>query len=84
MTRSVCAGSLCQLTIGELKTLVRDAVHEEMQALVAPEYLSAEQVPEVIGCGVESIRTYSARVRLTKSCRWLAAARGDASLPRLD
>jgi excisionase family DNA binding protein len=52
---------LVTLTSGELKRLVRDVVRSEMQAPAAPEYLSAEQVAEMVGCTVESIRTYCSR-----------------------
>lgn len=55
------ATMLVTLTIGGLKQLVREAVREELKTPVAPEYLSAEQVAELIGCGVESIRTYCTR-----------------------
>lgn len=52
---------LVTLTSGQLKQLVRDVVRAEMQAPAAPEYLSTEQVAEMIGCTVESIRTYCSR-----------------------
>jgi excisionase family DNA binding protein len=52
---------IVQLTLGELRGVIRAAVRDEIGALKPAEYMTPEQVAEVLGCATESISTYCTR-----------------------